>query len=350
MATTNQFFFSPPLDQMFASIIGHKTQLFHLSRMLRKNSVPHALLFSGSRGIGKWTVARCLANALLEPRLAPGSEQISKTEINTARLIETATHPDFHLLSLEEAKKEITVEAIRTLCHDLRLTPYYARSSVAIIDEAHRMSAAASNALLMTLEEPGVNDYLFLISDKAHQLPLTILSRCQTLHFGDLSSEDIGRIIRRLFSGIIDLRKSLQKLIDFTGGSLAALELESFFDARTHTVANQKALVEHLTTITEQVAALQGELIELLDAGGEVAVAKALSLASEIAGDDERWPLLWRTLRYLLRGHLRGEEPAQISRFANLLLECVSTEQEVSEHNANAQLSLTTLLLHSVAE
>jgi len=135
----------------------------HLTERAKNNTLPHALLLAGAKGIGKLTFARSLAKAFL----------------NT----EHSHHPDFFELMPEEDKKNISVDQVRTLIQKLSQTAHQSGYKVAIIYPAEAMNIAASNALLKTLEEPQGKTVLILVSHQRHRLLPTIISRCQRIHF-----------------------------------------------------------------------------------------------------------------------------------------------------------------------
>jgi DNA polymerase-3 subunit delta' len=206
---------------------GHDPQIKQLNVLLSKKSVPHALLFVGPNGIGKRTVAKCFAEQLL----SEGNE--------ISRDIHTAGHPDLHILSREAGKKDIPVDSVRNLCTSLQLKPYYGKAAVAIIDECERLSPAASNALLTTLEEPVPGRYLILTTENPQKLLPTIRSRCQALLFSGLSKEELRSILSTQLPSSIEIDAAL-RLCD---ASLEGLHLELLADDKP------KTLEKHLAKI-----------------------------------------------------------------------------------------------------
>ncbi len=149
-----------------------------LARIMR-DSLPHALLLSGRRGIGKHYFAEQLAELLLcsENQAEPCGR------CKGCRLIAAGTHPDLKQIEPPEDKQIIGVDQIRELTDYLSLTALCGGYRVVLIDPADRMNANAANSLLKTLEEPPVNTSLLLISDRPSALPATIRSRCQVISF-----------------------------------------------------------------------------------------------------------------------------------------------------------------------
>src|SRR5690606_35617324 len=111
----------------------------------------------------------------------------------------------------------------------LSLKPYLSTRSAAIIDEADRLSTAAANALLKTLEEPTSETFIILVTAHPHRLPDTILSRCQQIQFSKLSAEDISQILLS-FGMSRDSSESLARIAD---GELTELNISNYLDPKT---------------------------------------------------------------------------------------------------------------------
>jgi DNA polymerase-3 subunit delta' len=164
-----------------------------LQQRIAAGRLPHALLLSGPAGLGKLDFARLLARSLLCEQPAGGDEELARgTPAVTGlpcgacrgcQLLDAGTHPDFQAVQPEEEGKEITIGQIRELLAWQTLTPQYGRARVVIIEPADRMNANAANALLKTLEEPGRDALLLLVSARPAALLPTIRSRCQQLPF-----------------------------------------------------------------------------------------------------------------------------------------------------------------------
>ena len=162
----------------------------------KQQRLPHALFFSGVAGLGKTALAHALAQALLcrQPLATSTGNRVAGQacgECESCRLIEAGTHPDLYVVQPtppDNTKSKtpvltIRINAIRRLCNSLGQTSQMSGYRVAIIETADKMNAAAANSLLKTLEEPGENTLLILLSSSANRLPVTIRSRCQQLAF-----------------------------------------------------------------------------------------------------------------------------------------------------------------------
>ncbi len=319
---------------MLKPVVGHQQEREFLSRLLRKNAVPHALLFCGSSGIGKRTLARSFAAELLSNEADGSSEE-------TQRLVQAGNHPDLHFVFREQGKKDITVESIRTLCNALHLKPYYAHASVAIIDNAHTMNISAANALLKTLEEPNENSYLILITDTPHRLPETIVSRCQLLHFAELSRKDCARVISQKLGALLsqEQQQAFAKLADTT---LSPLSLENYIDEKTLEIEVNKSLKDHLQTLLQEARSLEKALLSLRKHADE---GRALSLASELAADKENLPGIWRMINSTIRTQMRAANGPRANRLATLLENSLEAERMTAQRNLSPQLQLSSILL-----
>lgn len=154
---------------------------------IRRNRLPHALLFCGPEGSGQIEMAMALTQLLF--CLQKKDEQPCG-ECSDCHLIEERTHPDLSWLEPEEDSRVIKVEPIRELTSRSNLKPLRAPSKVFVIDHADGMNEVAQNALLKTLEEPEGSTYFVLISYALEKMLPTVRSRAQILNFIPSSEED----------------------------------------------------------------------------------------------------------------------------------------------------------------
>ena len=156
-------------------VLGHKNQKEFLKRLKEKESVPHALLFTGPEKIGKRRVALEFIKTL--------------NPSNKSEIIEKREYPDFFSIEQEE---EIQINQIRDLQKGISLTGQTKDSFKAVlIDRAHLMNSQAQSALLKTLEEPKGRVVIILITEYPEMLLSTILSRVWTLSFSPLKEKEI---------------------------------------------------------------------------------------------------------------------------------------------------------------
>ena len=166
--------------QTFADVAGQEAVKAALSRAAATGAVAPAYLFSGTRGVGKTTIARVLAKAL-NCETAPTGEPCNQCrfcrQITAGALVDVVEM---------DAASHTGVDNVRQLKEDIGYAPMEARYKVFIIDEAHMLSKAAFNALLKTLEEPPPHATFIMASTEVEKFPATIISRCQHYLFKPL--------------------------------------------------------------------------------------------------------------------------------------------------------------------
>ena len=325
------------------NIIGHQASRAQLDRMLQRQAVPHALLFAGPEGIGKRTTARAFAAALLT---AGGTDPRTEEKL---RLLFSGNHPDLHLVVKDVEKKDLPVDLIRSLCNALRLKPYYSSCEVTVIDNAHEMSLAAANAMLMTLEEPAKDSYLVLVTHAPQRLPETIISRCQSVHFGELSENELQALLKRVLPQDLGSKEQLA-LFSLCSGSLAALQLAPFVHPLTLLLGDSSDLTAHLDTLITKTARIKQDLENLIQqtGAGTLTAQHALSVASTLSADSDDLALHWRILNQLLRAKLRAGVKSQTGFWAAALARSLAAEKLTFERNTSPQLQLSSLLLAGV--
>lgn len=151
--------------------------------------IPHALLLKGTNGVGKSLFAERLAAQLLclEHSRAPCGVCRGCT------LVISGSHPDFNWIRPENNSATITVLQIREFIGSLSLTAALSARKVGVIQPAERMTTAAANSLLKTLEEPPGETVLILVTNASGWLPATIVSRCQAVDFPPVPQSE-GRL------------------------------------------------------------------------------------------------------------------------------------------------------------
>ena len=161
--------------QTFAEVVGQDMVKSILSRAAREDRVAPAYLLSGTRGVGKTTIARIFAKAL-NCEHAPTGEPCNQCE--ACRRITQGNFVD--VVEIDGASNR-GIDDIRRLRDAVGYAPLEGRYKVFIIDEAHMLTKEAFNALLKTLEEPPAHVTFIMATTEQHKFPVTIVSRCQ--HF-----------------------------------------------------------------------------------------------------------------------------------------------------------------------
>ncbi|HBW15108.1 MAG TPA: DNA polymerase III subunit gamma/tau [Desulfovibrio sp.] len=167
--------------QTFAEVAGQETVKAILSRAAQENRVAPAYLFSGTRGVGKTTIARIFAKAL-NCATAPTAEPCNTCE--QCRKVTQGMHVD--VVEIDGASNR-GIDDAKRLKEAIGYAPMEGRYKVFIIDEAHMLTREAFNALLKTLEEPPARVTFVLATTEPHKFPVTIVSRCQHFTFTRLS-------------------------------------------------------------------------------------------------------------------------------------------------------------------
>jgi len=178
----------------FAEVAGQDAVKAILSRASATGKIAPAYMFSGTRGVGKTTIARIFAKAL-NCEQAPTAEPC-----NVCPMCRQATAGTAVDIIEIDAASHGGVNDVRALKEDVGYAPLEGRFKVFIIDEAHMLSTAAFNALLKTLEEPPARVTFILASTEAHKFPATILSRCQHYVVKMLPQADLAAHLEGLLS------------------------------------------------------------------------------------------------------------------------------------------------------
>ncbi|HHQ4915420.1 TPA: DNA polymerase III subunit gamma/tau [Aeromonas hydrophila] len=172
---------------MFEQVVGQHHVLTALTNALDQGRLHHAYLLSGTRGVGKTTIARILAKSL---NCEQGISSHPCGVCDTCREIDQGNFVD--LLEIDAASRT-KVEDTRELLDNVQYRPARGRFKVYLIDEVHMLSRHSFNALLKTLEEPPPYVKFLLATTDPQKLPITILSRCLQFHLKSLDQTQIAK-------------------------------------------------------------------------------------------------------------------------------------------------------------
>ena len=170
----------------FSELIGQEHVTKTLTHALAQQRLHHAYLFTGTRGVGKTSVARLLAKALNCEQSAFAEPCLS---CDTCLAIEQGHYID--LIEIDAASKT-RIEDTRELLDNVPYAPTVGRFKIYLIDEVHMLSTHSFNALLKTLEEPPDHIKFLLATTDPQKLPLTVLSRCLQFHLKPLHADLIS--------------------------------------------------------------------------------------------------------------------------------------------------------------
>jgi DNA polymerase-3 subunit gamma/tau len=180
--------------QAFDELIGQQHAVQTLSNALSKDKVHHAWLFTGTRGVGKTTLARIFTKAL---NCEKGESANPCNQCSTCQSITKGNFIDFIEV---DAASRTGVDNVRELLENINYAPVSGRYRVYLIDEIHMFSTASFNALLKTLEEPPAHVKFLMATTDPQKLPITILSRCLQLKLTRVESNDIEAHLQRILS------------------------------------------------------------------------------------------------------------------------------------------------------
>ena len=242
----------------FAELVGQEHVRVALGNALTQGRVHHAFLFTGTRGVGKTTIARILAKCL---NCETGVTATPCGKCATCREIDEGRFVD--LIEVDAASRT-KVDDTRELLDNVQYAPTRGRYKVYLVDEVHMLSAHSFNALLKTLEEPPPHVKFLLATTDPQKLPVTVLSRCLQFNLKRLSvaliSEHLGKVLEaekiaaepaaiRLVAqaadgSMRDALSLLDQLIAFGGGKVDEVSARGMLGTidRAHVVHLARAL------------------------------------------------------------------------------------------------------------
>jgi len=258
----------------FAELVGQEHVVRALTNALGSGRVHHAFLFSGTRGVGKTTIARIFAKSL---NCEQGTSADPCGECETCLAIDAGRYID--LLEIDAASNT-GVDNVRELIDNAQYMPSRGRVKVYLIDEVHMLSKQAFNALLKTLEEPPGHVKFLLATTDPEKLPVTVLSRCLQFNLKRLDEEQIGGQIAMILQaeGIAVEPGAVRQLSKAADGSLRdGLSLLDQAIAYTGGQLNDAAVAAMLGTVDRsRVDAL---LNALATGQGEALLTEVAALA-----------------------------------------------------------------------
>jgi DNA polymerase-3 subunit gamma/tau len=297
-------------SQSFADVLGQDHITSVLEKSLETGKIAHAYLFTGSRGIGKTSVARIFAK-----ELGTSSNDLYEIDAASNNKVE-----DVHLLR----------EGVRTL-------PFDSKYKVYILDEVHMLSKAAFNALLKTLEEPPAHVIFILATTELEKVPDTIVSRCQLFTF----KKPTDALLRQL---VIDIAKKEGFTLDESGAELIALlgdgsfrDTEGVLEKVLSFASSKKIAVEEIEQITG--APSRKLVYELLSAIGEKNLEKALTAVGQAEKQNTDMKLFVKLVVHLFRVALVLRVAPN---YKSLLNEISDTDKTTLEHIVAAHKEMIT--------
>jgi DNA polymerase-3 subunit delta' len=276
-----------------------QAQWQQIDQLLKSERLPHAILLTGNQGLGKADFAKALAHAVLCKQ--PSADNQACGHCQMCQLLAASTHPDFYSLkptASETSKSKnpvlnIRIDDIRTLCGKLNQTSQYGGYRVAILDKADQLTISAANSLLKTLEEPGQNVLILLVTARPHRLPVTIRSRCQLLRFTEPDEQQSLHWLRQQQQSGFTQAQLLQALMYAYGSPLAALEhlqetehYQLLAEAMTAGISGKSALDYALKLAKyTKTQTLEGMLLWVADLSRLLACGPEVKITNELYRD-----------------------------------------------------------------
>jgi len=290
-------------------IIGHEWAVKRLERAIARGQLAQSHLFVGPSAIGKATLAREMAKAVLARE--------SSNPQRTHHLIAQNKHPD--LSWIDAIDGSIKVEVLRDLMRTLSLSPVESNHRIAVINDAHLMSDGGKNAILKTLEEPNPKVVLVLIAPSIENVLPTIASRCQVLNLRPVGAGVIEAALIQRGHDATKAKAAAWAARGQVGKALALLSDDSLYAAHEQRLSDLKRLL--ISNRAERLAYAE-KLARADDADIEVLL--------------EDWALYWRDLA----------KHSEQARSATRTMRAIATTRKQLAQNINARLALDVLMLN----
>jgi DNA polymerase-3 subunit gamma/tau len=258
----------------FSELAGQDHVVRALSNALTQNRLHHAYLFTGTRGVGKTTIARIFAKSLncaLGISATPCGECSACREIDNGRFVD--------LIELDAASNT-QVDNMRELLESALYAPSSGRFKVYIIDEVHMLSKSAFNAMLKTLEEPPEHVKFILATTDPQKIPVTVLSRCLQFNLKQLPPALIAKHLQHVLE---------QERIPFEAGAMALISRAAQGSMRDALSLLDQAIAFSSKNVEEEVvrtmlgAVDHGYLFDLLAALRERSGVNLLDISDNMA-------------------------------------------------------------------
>ncbi|MBI4713399.1 MAG: AAA family ATPase [Planctomycetes bacterium] len=223
----------------FSNIIGQDSAVETFNRIISSGKLSHAYIFAGPDGVGKFLFARTLArNLLCETGQGCG-------RCRACRMLGNNSHPNFRVIGVAEGKQTITIDDVRQIDEEMRLTPFVPVKNavgrtyrIFIFNEADRLEEVAGNAVLKILEEPPRDSLFILVTAHPESLLPTIFSRCQVIRFYPLRNDDITNLFKERLKIDDNRARFLGCLADGSVGYGMQLHSQKLYEQRDYLIDN----------------------------------------------------------------------------------------------------------------
>ena len=236
----------------FRDILGQKSVIAHMKKAVSMGKTSHAYILNGEKGMGKKLLAHAFSMTL---QCEQGSDEPCM-ECRSCKQTEGRNHPDIKWIT-HEKPNTISVEEVREqLVNDMCIKPYSGKYKIYIIDEGEKMTPAAQNTLLKTIEEPPAYGIVIILTSNKEMLLQTILSRCVSLNLRPLKDEEMKRYLIS-HENVPDYQAAMA--VRFAGGNLGrAIDIISSDDF----IAMKDDVVRALKNVYKMTAADINQLVK----------------------------------------------------------------------------------------
>ena len=323
-----------------SDLIGNDHVRDALYRALRRDRLPHALLFAGPEGVGKRAFADELAKAVTCHAPVEGD---ACGACHSCVLAASGEHPDIRVFEPDGAF--VKIAQMRELAREAQYQPFDGRRRVMIVDEAHKVREEAANAILKTLEEPPPTTLIVLVTSQPYALLETIRSRCQTLRFTQLGAAEIERYLAARFKRPSDETRLIARVADGRIGRALATDLSVYRERRKEMLGLIEVLAGDADRLRLMKAAQHfGDIGRKDKSEFEERLELFVSLCRDIYGialDEPRERLANADIALRLEQLAEQLEPARIASW----VEAINTLRQQLRQNVNRQLALEAILL-----
>lgn len=287
----------------FSDVVGQTHAVRALSNALNQSFLHHAYLFTGTRGVGKTTIARILAKCF---NCEQGIQAQPCNQCNHCQEIDAGRFLD--LIEVDAASRT-KVEDTRELLDNIQYAPAKGRFKVYLIDEVHMLSGHSFNALLKTLEEPPAHVKFLLATTDPQRLPATILSRCLQFHLLAMPPEQIDQHLQAILGkedihfeseatallaaaaegSMRDALSLLDQCIAYGNGNILTADVKTMLGTidsdilyrilQTLCEKDVNTLLENIAHLSEQAVDFSRALAHLLELLHQMAVIQAVGHA-----------------------------------------------------------------------
>jgi DNA polymerase-3 subunit gamma/tau len=298
----------------FSDIVGQSHIVRTLVNTIRLNRIHHAYLFTGSRGIGKTSIARIFAKVLRCENISDENSNFSSCD-QCPSCKEITAGSSVDVIEIDGASNN-GVEAVREIRENAKYMPSVGSRKIYIIDEVHMLTTAAFNALLKTLEEPPAHVIFIFATTEPHKIPATILSRCQRFDYRRVTVSQIQNRLEEITQA---------EGIQAETGALALI-------ARSGEGSMRDAL-----SLLDQVIAFSGSQISIQSVRESIGIIGGQTLLGILKGIFQKDPI--QALEFINQAYQQGYDLRVLTRNLIEFLHATLLIHVKAPHSSSSALS-----------